>query len=140
MPRPRATPATMTALQTTRPDRHDYETLADFGYLIRCFLDFSEVAAHNIGLPSRQHQALLAIKGFPNGRSPALGELAERLKVQHHSAVELVDRLSEAGLILRSRDPQDRRRVLLHLTDEAEQHLSALSQIRCCFIPGLSAT
>jgi DNA-binding MarR family transcriptional regulator len=107
----------------------DYRMLSDFRYLIRSFLHFSAVAAHSIGLPSRQHQALLAIKGFTGNRSPTLGQLAERLKIQHHSAVELVDRLAEAGLIVRSHDPGDRRRVLLLLTQRAEHHLSALSKI-----------
>ena len=113
----------------SRPDRQDYRTLSEFRYLIRCFLEFSKVAANGIGLPSRQHQALLAIKGFPLDRSPTLGELAERLKIQHHSAVELVDRLAEAGLIERRHDPEDRRRVLLLITQEAEHHLSTLSAI-----------
>ncbi|MFL5279735.1 MAG: MarR family transcriptional regulator [Rhodopila sp.] len=113
----------------SRPDLQDYRALAEFRYLIRCFLEFSKVAANGIGLPSGQHQALLAIKGFPLDRSPTLGELAERLKIQHHSAVELVNRLAEAGLIERRQDPQDRRRVLLVLTHEAEHHLSTLSAI-----------
>jgi DNA-binding MarR family transcriptional regulator len=115
--------------QTRRLDQQDYRLLADFRYLIRRFLEFSEIAAHGEGLTSRQHQALLAIKGFPGDRSPTVGELAERLRVQHHSAVELVDRLVEAGLIVRLHDPDDRRRVLLGLTDTAEHHLFRLSSI-----------
>lgn len=80
-------------------------------------------------MTSRQHQALLAIKGFPGDRSPTVGELAERLAIQHHSTVELVDRLADAQLIIRTHDPADRRRVLLGLTAEAEQHLAELSTI-----------
>jgi DNA-binding MarR family transcriptional regulator len=129
MPHPTAMPDTPSATPSSRPDRQDYQILSEFRYLIRCFLEFSEVAAHSIGLPPRQHQALLAIKGFAGNRSPTLGELAERLKIQHHSAVELVDRLTEAGLILRSHDRQDRRRVLLLLTQQAEHHLPTLSKI-----------
>ncbi|HET6609545.1 MAG TPA: MarR family transcriptional regulator [Rhodopila sp.] len=129
MPHPTAMPDLTTAVPSPRPNRQDYRMLSDFRYLIRCFLNFSTVAAHSIGLPSRQHQALLAIKGFAGNRNPTLGQLAERLKIQHHSAVELVDRLAEAGLIVRSHDPGDRRRVLLLLTQEAEHHLSTLSKI-----------
>src|SRR4051794_27641449 len=113
MPHPTDMPDIPIAEPPSRPDRQDYRALSEFRYLIRCFLEFSKVAADGIGLPSRQHQALLAIKGFPVDRSPTLGELAERLKIQPHSAVELVDRLAEAGLIERRHDPQDRRRVLL---------------------------
>jgi DNA-binding MarR family transcriptional regulator len=71
----------------------------------------------------------LAIKGFPRDDSPTVGNLAERLRIQHHSAVELVDRLAEAGLIMRVHDPQDRRRVLLALTETAEARLADLSAI-----------
>ena len=112
-----------------RPDRRDYRLLADFRYLIRRFLKFSEDAAHGAGLTAGQHQALLAIKGFPNETGPTVGELAERLCTQQHSTVELLDRLVEAGLILREHDSKDRRRVLLALTQTAEQHLAQLSAI-----------
>jgi DNA-binding MarR family transcriptional regulator len=110
-------------------DRADYRTLAEFRYLIRRFLEFSQRAAGRAGLTPRQHQALLAIKGFPRDDSPSVGDLAERLCIRHHSAVELVDRLAEAGLIVRMHDPQDRRRVLLGLTAAAEELLASLSAI-----------
>ncbi|HEY4043290.1 MAG TPA: helix-turn-helix domain-containing protein [Rhodopila sp.] len=110
-------------------DQEDYRLLSDFRYLIRRFLEFSQIAAAEMGLTSRQHQALLAIKGFPGDGIPTVGELAERLRIQHHSAVELVDRLVEAGLVERGHDPHDRRRVLPRLTRTAEDYLSRLSAI-----------
>src|SRR5579875_3882402 len=88
----------MAPVQPARPDRQDYRTLSDLRYLIRRFLEFSQTAARSAGLTSRQHQALLAIKGFKRDDSPTIGDLAERLRIQHHSAVELADRLAEAGL------------------------------------------
>ncbi len=103
--------------------------LSDFRYLIRRFLKFSEDAAQGDGLTAQQHQALLSIRGFAGDTRPSVGALADRLCIQHHSAVELVDRLVEAGLILRAPDPQDRRRVLLILTEAAEHHLARLSAI-----------
>ena len=105
----------------------DYRLLSEFRYLIRCFLEFSETAAVRAGLTARQHQALLAIKGVREDAAPTIGYLAERLRIQHHSAVELVDRLVEAGLVLRAPDPGDRRRVRLELTASAERHLAELS-------------
>ncbi len=107
----------------------DYRMLSDFRYLIRRFLKFSEDAAHGHGLTAQQHQALLAIKGFAGDTGPTVGNLAERLCIQHHSAVELVNRLVEAGLIVRTPDPHDRRKVMLGLTDAAENHLARLSAI-----------
>src|SRR5205085_85343 len=52
-----------------RPSQADYEALSEFRYLIRCFLQFSQNAARAVGLTPHQHQALLAIKGFPVGHA-----------------------------------------------------------------------
>jgi DNA-binding MarR family transcriptional regulator len=112
-----------------RLDRRDYQTLAEFRHLLQRFLAFSETAAREAGLAPRQHQALLAIKGFPRDGGVTIHDLAERLCIRHHSAVELVDRLAEAGLVQRRHDPDDRRRVLLDLTRAAEQRLASLSAI-----------
>ena len=105
----------------------DYQALSQFRYLIRCFLEFSQNAAKAVGLQPRHHQALLAIKGFPGGGTVTVGDLAERLRIRHHSAVELVDRLGEAGLVERRHDEDDQRRVKLVLTDQAEALLAELS-------------
>lgn len=105
----------------------DYRALAQFRYLIRCFLEFSQNAAREVGLTPRQHQALLAIKGFPADRPVTIGDLAERLRIRHQTAVELVDRLSEAGLARRATDPSDQRRMLLSLTELANDTLEKLS-------------
>jgi len=110
-----------------RPSQADYEALSQFRYLIRCFLEFSQNAARADGLTPRQHQALLAIRGYPDGKPVAIGDLAERLRIRHHTTVELVDRLSEAGLVERVIDPDDQRRVLLGLTNLADRHLVGLS-------------
>lgn len=112
-----------------RPTPHDYQVLSEFRYLLRRFLGFSEQAARAAGLTPRQHQALLAIKGFADPDAVTIQALAERLGVRHHSAVELVDRLVEAGLMHRDHDDRDRRRVLLRLAPAAEQRLAALSAI-----------
>ena len=112
---------------TARVTPADYEVLSEFRYLIRRFLEFSEDAAQAAGLTPRQHQALLAIRGFAAGQSITIGNLAERLRIRHHSAVELVDRLVAAGLVLRAHDAGDHRRVLLSLTRRADDCLAALS-------------
>ena len=58
---------------------------------------------------------------------PRIAELAERLQIQHHSAVELVNRLEAGGLVRRERGKQDRREVLLQLTQRGERLLRDLS-------------
>jgi DNA-binding MarR family transcriptional regulator len=55
--------------------------------------------------------------------------LAERLRIRHHSAVKLVDRLAEAGLVSRHHDAIDHRRVLLNLTKLADDRLADLSKV-----------
>lgn len=105
----------------------DYTVLAEFRYLIRRFLEFSETEAKAVGLTPRQHQALLVIKGYGRGEAIGVGDLAERLTIRHHSAVELANRLCESGLVARSHDSIDQRRVLLSLTELAEAHLAELS-------------
>ena len=107
----------------------DYRSLADFRYEIRRFLNFSEQAAREAGIEPHQHQALLAIKGFVPQQKANVGALAERLQVQHHSAVELVDRLEKKRLIRRSRNGADRREVILALTGRGEEVLAALTLV-----------
>jgi DNA-binding MarR family transcriptional regulator len=107
--------------------REDYRALSEFRYLLRRFLEFSQQAARGVGLQPRQHQAMLAIKGFPEDRPVTVGDLAERLRIRHHSAVELVDRLCEADLVVRKPDPEDQRRVFLVLTARADAYLAKLS-------------
>lgn len=105
----------------------DYRALAEFRYQIRRFMRFSEEVARKHGLEPRHHQAILAIKGLPEGVAPTVGELAERMQIQHHSAVELADRLAQRGLIRRDRSSKDRRQVLLTATPKAEKMLRELS-------------
>jgi DNA-binding MarR family transcriptional regulator len=101
--------------------------LAEFRYEIRRFLNFSERAARAAGLEPQQHQALLAIKGMPEGRNGTIGFLAERLQTRHHSAVELANRLETRGLLRRLRSKIDRRQVRVELTPRGEKILQRLS-------------
>ena len=103
---------------------HDYQALAEVRHRIRWFLHFSEQAARAAGLEPQQHQLLLAVRGHDK---PSIGVLAERLQIQHHSAVELVDRLVERRLVSRSRAPSDRRQAIVELTARGEAELEKLS-------------
>ena len=103
--------------------------LAEFRYQLRQFLHFSELAAQEAGLTPRQHQALLAIKGFPKRETITIGELAEQLHIAHHSAVGLVDRSVEQNLIARQQGTEDRRQVYIKLTDHGSQVLEQLSGV-----------
>ena len=104
-----------------------YRGLAEFRHQIRKFLRYSEDAARAHGVEPQQHQLLLAIKGLPLGKLPTIGELADRLKIRHHSAVELIDRLADHGAIARETGEDDRREVLIRLTPAGERILRKLT-------------
>lgn len=115
------------ARSAARLSKVQYEMLAAFRYHLRHFLRFSEQAAQEAGLTPRQHQALLAIKGFPKREKITIGELAEQLQIAHHSAVGLVDRSVEQNLIVRVPGVEDRRQVYIKLTQHGSEILEQLS-------------
>jgi len=104
-----------------------YEALASLRHALRGFLHFSQDAARTAGIPPQQHQALLAIKGFPGRDYVSISELATRMHLRHHSTVGLVDRLVRRGLVRRGESKLDRRRVDLRLTARGEQLIEKLS-------------
>jgi len=105
----------------------DYQALAEFRYQIRKYLHFSEEAVQAAGLERGQYQLMLAIKGIPEGVRPRIRELANRMQIQHHSAVELINRLERGGYVQRERGHEDRREVLLALTPKGERVLAELA-------------
>ena len=113
--------------KTKQLSKSQYEMLAAFRYALRQFLHFSEEAAHAAGITPQQHQALLAVKGFPGRDCVTVGELAERLQLRHHSAVGLVDRLVAERLMARSPSARDSRQVCVQLTLRGENVLGRLS-------------
>lgn len=105
----------------------DYRALADFRYVLRKFLAFSEQTARDVDIEPKQHQLLLAVRGLPEGQEPTVQVIAERMSLRHHTVVELVDRLEKAGLCRRSRDDNDRRKVHVIITNRGSDLLRKLS-------------
>jgi DNA-binding MarR family transcriptional regulator len=103
------------------------QTLAEFRYQLRLFLQFSETAAQKCGLPSQQHQLLLQIAGAPDKVDATISYAAARLALRHNTVVELSTRCEEAGLVVRKQTGSDRRRVLLELTPRGREKVEALS-------------
>ena len=114
-------------VQKNKITKAHYETLAELRYALRQFLRFSESAAQAAGVTPQQHQAMLAIKGFPGRDHITIGELAERLQILHHSAVGLANRLVTENYARRVPDQKDRRQVRLTLTIRGETVLEKLS-------------
>jgi DNA-binding MarR family transcriptional regulator len=105
----------------------DYQALAEFRYQIRQFLRFSDRAVEAAGLERQQYQLMLAMKGMPEGLQPRIREIAQQMQIQHHSAVELINRLEAGGYVRREKAVDDRREVLLVLTPKGEKVLAELA-------------
>ena len=108
----------------------DYQALAEFRFQIHRYLTLSDEAARSSGLQPRQYQLLLAIKGLPPGTEPTISNLAARLQIRHHSAVELISRSEKKGLIKRERSAEHRSYVFVRLTKKGEAQLRKLVATR----------
>ena len=73
---------------------------------------------------------------FRLNRTPGLRqvELAEMMDVEPITLCRIVDRLAEAGLVERVRDPADRRAWRLHLTVKAEPVVEELKAVAAILI------
>jgi DNA-binding MarR family transcriptional regulator len=108
----------------------EYRALAELRYRIRHFLREGDSVARAAGLEPQQYLLLLAIRGLPEGEEATIRTLAERLALKHHSVVELIDRLQARGYVVRSRNREDRRRVLVSLLPRGERLLEQVARHR----------
>jgi DNA-binding MarR family transcriptional regulator len=118
-----------TTARSRRIGDADYQRLLEFRTGLRRFLHWSEEQAQAAGVSPAQHQLLLAIRGHPGSRGPTIGDVADYLLLRHHSAVELVDRASLAGLVRRRQDRDDHRIVRLQLTARGAETLRRLTTV-----------
>ena len=105
-----------------------FARILEFRVALRRFGRFSEEQAARLGMTAAQHQLLLAIRGHGDPLGPTIADVARALLIRHHSAVGLVDRTWDLGLIERRRDDQDHRLVRLHLTPLGHEWVNALAQ------------
>lgn len=106
----------------------EFRWLASFRMALRRFQSFSEQAAEAQGVTAQQYQALLALKG-ENGDQPfTLTLLAQHLLIKHNSAVGLVDRMEQLGLVVRMPSEADRRSVVVSITPRGESLLRRLAR------------
>jgi DNA-binding MarR family transcriptional regulator len=123
----------MRGSETFSFDASLYEGLAGFRYALRRFLTFSEAATRAAGITPQQYQALLVIKADPAG-AIMIKDLADQMLLQHHSTVQLVDRLVNAELVERRHSPTDRRTVLVAMTETGAE---LLEQLASCHVKEL---
>ena len=96
--------------------RTDLQKQAEFRHWVRRFMAATEQHARAAGIGGSQYLLLLAVKGLPEGMRPNVSAIADRLMVESHSVVELVDRCVKSGFLERFRDGADQRMVFLRLT------------------------
>jgi DNA-binding MarR family transcriptional regulator len=108
----------------------EFRALAELRYRIRKFVQDGDTTAREAGLEPQQYLLLLALRGLPESSEASIRTLAERLSLQHHSAVELVDRMEQHGYVKRTRSIKDRRQVLVSLESRGEKLLQKVAQKR----------
>ncbi|WP_024872971.1 MarR family winged helix-turn-helix transcriptional regulator [Tolumonas lignilytica] len=108
--------------------KKQFEALSEFRYQLKRFLHFSETAAKEQGLTPLQYLLLLHIRGYPGRNWATVGELAERLQMNHNATVALLTRCEELGLVDRIKNEHDRRKVEIHLTVKGDSYLQKLAQ------------
>ncbi len=103
------------------------DTLASlFSDTSRLMRRYFDERAREIGITRPQWQVLTMLNRHEGINQ---GGLAELLVVEPITLCRMVDRLQEAELVERRRDPNDRRAWLLFLTDRARQLLTDLKPV-----------
>jgi len=108
----------------------EYRALAELRCRIRHFLGEGDAVARAAGLEPQHYLLLLTVRGLPEGEESTIRVLAERLALKHHSTVELIDRLEAHGYVRRTREREDRRRVLISLLPRGERILEQVARHR----------
>lgn len=103
-------------------------------------LTFANEALSRYGLSPAARQALAALDGHGSAMTP--GEVADRLLVTPGSVTSLLGTLERRGLVSRTPDPDDRRRVLVAITDDGralvQQFVPEAVALQTAVMAGLS--
>jgi DNA-binding MarR family transcriptional regulator len=107
--------------------RSEYEMLAAFRYSLRQFLSFSEKAAEGVGLTQQQYQALLVVRAHAGPGLLTISDLAAQMLIKHHSAVGMVNRLEQQGMVRREPLAEDGRKVGIRITPMGQRVFDRLA-------------
>jgi DNA-binding MarR family transcriptional regulator len=120
----------------TKPE---IEARSAFRHQLRLFERAGEDAARKYGVTFPQYLVLLHAKGMPSRAWALVGELAERMLLEHHSVVGLVSRCETAGLVKRKRSAEDARQVEVHLTAKGDRTVNSIAVAQSNEMKALSA-
>ena len=102
------------------PDRTGHEVVVTLRRIIRAIDLHSRRLTREFGLTGPQ---LLILTEISRGEELTVGEVAHRAHLSQATVTVVVDRLEEGGLVVRTRDVIDRRRVHLAMTERAAKLL-----------------
>lgn len=112
----------------TADDRHNTLAFLQQGATFRAalarFASRTEALCRKHGLSTNQYTLLLMIEGAGDGsRRSTVKELSALLQVAQNGVTERVQRVEDAGLVVRQRSQEDRRVHYILLTDEGRRRL-----------------
>src|SRR5437762_3136674 len=113
--RPEATEATKASLE-------DWELLAQ---VAQAYRGLSDTFMDRIGM--HRAQATLLCRLFDQD-GMTQSEIAEQLSVQGATITNMLQRMEEAGLVVRRRDPEDNRLVRVYLTGKGREQERAITE------------
>jgi len=86
---------------------------------------FHQLISEKLGLNATDHKCL----DYLNGIGPATaGQLAQLTGLTTGAVTSVIDRLEQAGYVVRDKDPKDRRRVIVKPVPEGSAQISPLFQ------------
>lgn len=130
--RPLPLTASREALLVDGSDREFRELVHDMLAFTAALQDVRNRLGQLIGLSGTQYTILTSIARLSE-RTPELGvnQLAEHLHLSGAFVTIEVNKLVQAGLVTKATNPEDRRRVVLAVTEEAERRLEAMTRVQC---------
>jgi DNA-binding MarR family transcriptional regulator len=81
-----------------------------------------------------QFNALLTLRDNPD---ITMGELCEKLFLACSTATDLIDRMEKNGVLVRRRDPQDRRVIRLAISEKGQQVIAEVVKARRRYVSSI---
>jgi len=101
-----------------------HEVLTSIRQIVRCISEHSKYLSREVGLTVPQLMCLKAIGEAPDEITVAT--VGKRVQLSSATVSRIIDRLARAGLVVRERGSNDRRRAYLSLTPMGQQRFETL--------------
>jgi MarR family transcriptional regulator, organic hydroperoxide resistance regulator len=101
-------------------DTEIYETMQFLRRIFKALQDYSQEVSSSFGISGPQ---LWALKILSQEGGLNLGHLSSKMYLRPSTVTGVIDRLENKGLVVRTRDPDDRRVVKVKLTPAGEDQV-----------------